>query len=1014
MTKRVMQRPKELALWEHQRSAIEMCEKFFASFSTRSALVHLPTGTGKTGVMAVVASMRAVEGPVLIICPSSALVAQLVEDIGERFWRKVDADTSWKPDKTLHLLPSALEDVARQLGQRRDGRYVVCATIQTMQQLFAVGRHRILEPHIGTILFDEGHREPAPEWAKAVRAFSVPTILFSATPYRNDLKLFDIEDKWISFLSFAEAVEAAVIRGVEVSERQLSKSAREFAKQVVAIRNQAIGEGRYSSEAKMIVRAASEDAVRALFQAFLEETRATNDGVLAVHNTFDLEGPDGRQMRGDVPPRLAERAERFVIHQHMMTEGIDDPGCTMLALYDAFTNERQLVQQVGRLTRNPNPGTTPKCALVLARKGDGVQKTWKRFLDYDNACIANAGRPPVRNDSSVLESLVEALPRFDYMAGKFRLRVDFDEPLGEELRFPRSAIIYTVGEGFEIDSFERDVSAALLQDDRFERKVGKTLAGQCHYHVSLALKQSPYLEESIFHTASLEVTIYALCDRRLFFFDSGGLWMDEHVVDGDRLSGDKLISLLPDHPDCAVTSVAIKNADLGPLALRSRTMSGRSLATSGVFMGEQTYVVGRATGRYGSVARSITLSRGRMRQLSGTRVTASEFLEWAVTVSGELNREVRASPLFSRYASPVGPPTDATPLNVLIDIENLNGEFLNDAGDTVEINPDHACVEVLGCEDGPGGYGRYFDLEANDEWHRVWIKWDTRKKKYWLNSSTLSAIKLRDNERITLTHRLNQQQPFRLIPSSRECLYAYGQFYSVDLRLDVLNGPARLVLDLIQPVSGLLASTSEKGALVGAAETWPEGSLFRFIDLALCPGARRHRPLGTPFSQMVCDDIGQEAADFIALDDEHEPRVALIAAKWVSGPAGVSASALYDVCSQAVKNLSFLKIDSQELPGTAQKWNHDWRLNGGRVPRLRAGTTSAEFRRSFAIVRRNPRSRREMWLVLGGGILSKEALESGFKSGAPQPHVLQTYHLLLSVLSSCQSIGVNLRLFCAE
>ena len=42
-------------------------------------------------------------------------------------------------------------------------------------------------------------------------------------------------------------------------------------------------------------------------------------------------------------------------------------------------------------------------------------------------------------------------------------------------------------------------------------------------------------------------------------------------------------------------------------------------------------------------------------------------------------------------------------------------------------------------------------------------------------------------------------------------------------------------------------------------------------------------------------------------------------AKHKAGAGGVSASALYDVCSQAAKNLAYLKADATDLPGTMER-----------------------------------------------------------------------------------------------
>ena len=165
-------------------------------------------------------------------------------------------------------------------------------------------------------------------------------------------------------------------------------------------------------------------------------------------------------------------------------------------------------------------------------------------------------------------------------------------------------------------------------------------------------------------------------------------------------------------------------------------------------------------------------------------------------------------------------------------------------------------------------------------------------------------------------------------------------------------------------MSALGQVTSEKGNPDAAAPNWPNRSLFNLIDRALRPRSRA-RPLGEPFAALVCDDLGDEVADFIAIDEAsggETPRAAFVVAKHKARAGGVSASALYDVCSQAAKNLAYLKADATDLPGTPGKWNGDWKSGGGRVPRIRAGPKAAALRSMFSRVRANPSARRSVWL----------------------------------------------------
>ncbi len=322
----------------------------------------------------------------------------------------------------------------------------------------------------------------------------------------------------------------------------------------------------------MIVRAGNEEDVYDLFKAFAEFLKGRQDGVLALHHNFTLEGNEGRQLRSDVPRDLRTRSEKFVIHQFMLTEGIDDPSCTMLALFEPFENERQLVQQIGRLTRQPGDiGKKASPAYVLARGEESVDRMWNQFLAYDAACIDNDGKPPIRNGQEILERLVNALPKMDYFGGQFRERIDLNEAdLTEDLQFPQSALIFEVDPKLQLGALKAEISTALAAEDRFEHQTGVADGGNCYFHVTLRLSQSPFLAEYLFQAASLEVTIYAKHGHRLFFYDSAGLSIDELDGLGTRIDPRTLRSLLPDGKDNVVTSINGKNTDLGPLVLRGR------------------------------------------------------------------------------------------------------------------------------------------------------------------------------------------------------------------------------------------------------------------------------------------------------------------------------------------------------------------------------------------------------------------------------------------------------------
>ena len=184
------------SLWEHQRKAVETIHAFLSASDRedRAALITMPTGTGKTGVIAAtVTLLPSVMGHRLVLSPWDALVDQLIGDLRGRFWSRLPVDE--RPAlPPVRRLPSS-SDVER-IRQTTESTIFV-ATIAAISVLarraseldYDIGQ---VFSGFGCVIVDEGHYEPAPQWSQAIRSLGRPTILLTATPYRNDLKYFNI------------------------------------------------------------------------------------------------------------------------------------------------------------------------------------------------------------------------------------------------------------------------------------------------------------------------------------------------------------------------------------------------------------------------------------------------------------------------------------------------------------------------------------------------------------------------------------------------------------------------------------------------------------------------------------------------------------------------------------------------------------------------------------------------------------------------------------------------------
>ena len=219
-------------LWPHQVQAIKTVKTYLSSGSRGSALVRMPTGSGKTGVIACLAQYLSGAGCVVVVAPWKQLVTQTVDEVATSFWTKVGVSAPGLRVCT-RLTPAS----ASSLGKTtKFENTVFVTTFAGLQQLLArdSATYKRLASKCELVLVDEGHREPAPRWAAAVRELGSPTVLFTATPYRNDHLAFQIEDEHIFRLTLTEATRDRFLRRVEFDERTDIRDPTRFVKALVA------------------------------------------------------------------------------------------------------------------------------------------------------------------------------------------------------------------------------------------------------------------------------------------------------------------------------------------------------------------------------------------------------------------------------------------------------------------------------------------------------------------------------------------------------------------------------------------------------------------------------------------------------------------------------------------------------------------------------------------------------------------------------------------------------------
>lgn len=304
-----------------------------------SALIRMPTGTGKSGVIAVAAQRLVNDGDVLVLTPWDVLVEQLTDDVRARFWRRIGAQA---PATKLirRVYPST---VAKALAAEQSPA-IWTATIATLQQLHGDSEpaYAELARRVALVVVDEGHYEPAPSWARAVRGLERPTVLFTATPYRNDFKFFDVDEESCFFYSHEQAERDRFVRRVRLEAHKFD-SVTSFCDGLIDAWQRLFPR---EPRPRVIVRCRTKNSV----QAVAAELARRGVSVVGIHERFEV--ANGTQLRRRVPNPDVESVQ-FWVHQNKLIEGIDDPRFRLVAFFEPFSSERAFVQQVGRVLRNP-------------------------------------------------------------------------------------------------------------------------------------------------------------------------------------------------------------------------------------------------------------------------------------------------------------------------------------------------------------------------------------------------------------------------------------------------------------------------------------------------------------------------------------------------------------------------------------------------------------------------------------------------------------------------------------
>lgn len=1020
-----------------QKAALTEIEKYFRTNEKGACLIHMPTGSGKSGIISVLANLQ-FQDCILIVTPRVALTKQISNSVRRIFFKEILGLKENPNDRIFRNLDSKME----MLIEEDYSKHVFFDTIHGLHWIKnnKPVLYEQLKHHVKLVIFDEAHYEPAYSWSKTIRELEAKKILFTATPFRNDLKPFDISPENIYAYRYEQGINDQYLRSIEFETNPGEKNDDLFLKKTFKYYKSKFGEFSKTSP-KLIIRCSDRVSIMRLSNKIKENYSYID--YIAIHEKFEIK-KDSKFYKSVPDPK--KTPAKVWIHQNKLLEGIDDDQFKMLAIYDGFNNDRSLIQQIGRIVRVGKENEDFK-AYVIDFSGNKNKIVWNTYLDFDKSLSEKSFIPM---SEKVMQDIFGIGEKIEYLMDGFKEKFDFKtDSIPDKIKLPKRVNFIQKLVEFNIDKLIEATKVRLDKDDKpFKQRTFVIDGMNIDVFLTLSVSYSPFLEGKYALNIGNDLIAFFEIKDSLAYFDS-----TNHIPIGDEELGLGRIKdsstfkrLFNESKNSALTSVSLKNSNLGTNSIRSHSLSANSIDDTVSFLDDRAHIVSTVSGKHTiehtimggdekeqkeekilkTISRYSGITTGRISE-RGDWILIEEYVLWVKSIYNVMhNNAITPKDTFDRYSSDVNTVSNATPKHILLDIGEVYDDFkfsnnieidgeIIDKGSPIIIKD--LCSEVIPHPTKNSVF--QFEVSISDEYKCILeLIYNNSKKSYTISGDEFDQLfEVNSSSQYKfLTRFLNSRQSFKIIPEEPNIIYAYGNFYKSYSNFgDDFNEDKFYLKDILIPLDDMDEVISEKGkgTTRNNGETWDKDSLFGRIDNPH-EGSNELIELMKNQEFRVFDDMSTEVADVII---GNKNKVAFIHAKYNSKNSKYSATALQDVVSQATKNIRYLNSFNQLKPPNFKLWDGPWKGNYvkhkmevNRRIRMPLNSTGENIWNSIQDIIQNPNNEREVWLMLGK-TLSKSELIKELKNGTYE--AIQLTLLLHSCLQSVGTVNAKLKVFCS-
>lgn len=979
----------------HQSESLKTIEEYLKSKEDdKHALIKMPTGTGKTGVIGIVSNIYDEYKNILIVTPNAVLPKQTKLEIESLFWKQIDIEPH-----CLKLKPSYLYNNIDEYFKNTEDGIILIITIQCLCKLYKEKKaiYNKIKERINLIIFDEGHREPAKEWSEINREFAKKTILFTATPYRNDDLSLKLHDKYKYSYSFNNAVKDGVIKNIKFIEFEdnLLENRDKLVDFILKLYEE-------NHNRKILIRCSGNKQIEDLVECI--NLKKGENIALGCHSNFKVS--ENYINKGE---KIYDKVNKYNIflHEDMLIEGFNVPEINTLIMCSSFNNSKSLIQQIGRIVRKSLNDGEAEVYIPESNKNKYI-KQWKNYLLYD--------------EDTEINNIV-------YENGEFQEVFLLDANFYKNLLIPKAGNIYCA----EKSLF--DVIKSCIKEFLIKKTSIKELQEYKDQNTWVMCYEKVSYSNIITGKAYPEKTLECVLLREieyggkfyLVFYDSRGYAFPFEEIEEEinNISVASMYNLFP--KDTEFNNLKLNSTGITNTGIYSRALDGLKIENINTNINERLSYCKNVRGKINNASdtkrnRYVGATSSRINDFE--RVSLENYIKWSDEIIHEINSS-KENDFFDRFSSVYTPKSDMRSTSILIDLSLLCKDEIWLIKNTQRVTS----IESISCNCEDNEFIFKFNLEEING--KIEINKKRKNKTYKLMISKFDEYKLKfkDGNEMSLIDYINKEKCFKIFFNNEGVIYSDGIFFKPNLNFRNLNLDDLDIGKRIIDVEGLDKCVDEK---FGSKPTekflddWQIDSIFGF----LVDQIKNKKGIFSKesFTALVCDDLQKEIADFIAIDEDKN-KIVLIHCK-NKDSAGVSASAFQDVCGQAQKNVSYLIKNNVDVLQDIQKhidnWNEEWRNSKTydekkstklevKIQRARmviGNLNGNEFWEKYKKILKSTDSTVEVWLFTNG--LSRGRLKSQLKKENPQEQINQLMWILYGTQEVLAEVGAVLKVYCCK